>query len=56
MYVVKTGTAQQVFEWWGGGGTKLDKFFFGGGREDAWEYLFNFSKMTENTFITIKNY
>ena len=31
-------------------------FFFGGGGGggDAWEFLFNFSKVTENAFITMK--
>ena len=43
------GTAQQVFEW--GGGLNWTKFFLGG---NAWEFLFNFSKVTENAFITIK--
>ena len=45
-----SGTAQQVFEWGegqgGGGGCKLDEFFFG--RGEAWEFLSNFSKVTEN--------
>ena len=52
------GTAQQVFEW-GGGGAEEERvgemFFLGGGRGGrAWEFLFNFSKVTENAFITIK--
>ena len=51
---IDAGTAQQVFEW-GGGEAKLDEFFFGGGgRGNAWEFLFNSSKATENAFITIK--
>ena len=44
-----------------GGGEVLKKnvwakcFFWGGGRGGrAWEFLFNFSKVTENAFITIK--
>ena len=45
-----SGTAQQAFEW-GGGGLNWTKFFLGG---DAWEFLFNFSKVTENAFIPIK--
>ena len=35
------------------GGAKLDEIFFLGGG-DAWEFLFNFSKVTDNAFITIK--
>ena len=39
------------------GGTKVDEiFFFLAGGKDAWECLFNFSKVMENAFITIKNY
>ena len=51
----QSGTAQQVFEGWGGGGglkkSVWTKCFFGGGH--AWEFLFYFSKVTENAFITI---
>ena len=37
------------------GGAKLDEIFFcGGGEGDAREFLFNFSRVTENAFITIK--
>ena len=33
----------------------MDEFFFiGGGGEHTLEFLFNFSKVTENAFITIK--
>ena len=35
----------------GGGGAKLDGIVLG---RNAWEFLFNFSKVTENAFITIK--
>ena len=42
----------------GGGGAKeerVDEFFCGGGGEGhPSEFLFNFSKVTENAFITIK--
>ena len=44
------------------GGAKLDEFFFargifffgGGEGVNSWEFSFNFSKVTENAFITIK--
>ena len=39
----------------GGGGAKeerVEEFFWRGGH--AWEFLLNFSKVTENAFITIK--
>ena len=33
----------------------MDEFSLGGGGGGhAWEFLFNFPKVTENTFITIK--
>ena len=39
------------------GGLNWTKFFLGGGGgKDAWEFLLNFSKVTENAFITIKSY
>ena len=47
---VTAGTVQQVFE---GGGAKLDEIFFGRGG-NAWDVLFNFSKVMENAFIMIK--
>ena len=52
LHVIKSiaGTAQQALSW-GGGGAKLDGIVLG---RNAWEFLFNFSKVTENAFITIK--
>ena len=51
-FLILAGTAQQVFDW----GAKLDEFFFfrRGGRKLGNFYLI--SKVTENAFITIKDY
>ena len=38
----------------GGGGAKGERVDEMGGGGHAWEFLFNSSKATENTFITIK--
>ena len=46
-----SGTTQQVFEW--GALNKNTWMKFGGWRH-AWEFLFNFSKVMENAFITRK--
>ena len=52
-----TGTAQQVFEWGGEGGANeecLKEVFFWTGGGHAGEFLFSFSKVTENAIIKIK--
>ena len=47
-WISRSGTAQHVFELLGGGGANEERveFFFWGGH--AWEYLFDFSEVTEN--------